>query len=129
MKRVEPFEMARTRASIRTRAGKTGRTDAAVTEVEPRSKLTAGAPGGALAEAMRDRLAANPRRRCPFRAARHEWPDRPRLEVLRLISQGLSNRAIASALASAGHGAPARRNTLSKLNVPSRSAAVAQGAR
>ena len=52
------------------------------------------------------------------------------LEVLRLISSGLSNQAIAERLCISEHTVHRHvANTLSKLDVPSRSAAVAQAAR
>ena len=51
------------------------------------------------------------------------------LEVLRLISGGLSNQAIAERLFISEHTVHRHvANTLSKLDVPSRSAAVAQAA-
>ena len=52
------------------------------------------------------------------------------LEVLRLISGGLSNQAIADRLCISEHTVHRHvANTLSKLDVPSRSAAVAQAAK
>jgi ATP/maltotriose-dependent transcriptional regulator MalT len=52
------------------------------------------------------------------------------VEVLRLISSGLSNQAIAKRLSISEHTVHRHvANTLSKLDVPSRSAAVAQAAR
>jgi len=52
------------------------------------------------------------------------------VEILRLISSGLSNQAIADRLCISEHTVHRHvANTLSKLDVPSRSAAVAHAAR
>jgi DNA-binding CsgD family transcriptional regulator len=52
------------------------------------------------------------------------------LEVLRLISTGLSNQAVAERLFISEHTVHRHvANTLTKLNAPSRSAAVAHAAR
>jgi DNA-binding NarL/FixJ family response regulator len=129
-----PFEMARTRIDLARVLERLERTDAAVTEVERALEALTGLDARreiALAEAMRDRLAANPQAPLSNSAPRDTSGLTAReLEVLRLISQGLSNQAIARRLGISEHTVHRHvANTLSKLNVPSRSAAVAQGAR
>ena len=129
-----PFEMARTRVQLARVLERLERTDAAVAEVDraldalrrldARHEIS-------LAEAMRERLTTNPQPTAPVSVARDTSGLTGReLEVLRLISQGLSNQAIAGRLNISEHTVHRHvANTLSKLDVPSRSAAVARAAR
>src|SRR6266540_3748261 len=60
---------------------------------------------------------------------KQERPDATRVEILRLISTGLNSQAIAERLFISEHTVHRHvANTLAKLNVSSRSAAVAQAA-
>ena len=129
-----PFEMARTRVHLARVLERLERTEAAVAEVD-RALETLRHLGARreilLAEAMRNRLTANPPPAVSPSGARDTSGLTGReLEVLRLISQGLSNQAIAGRLNISEHTVHRHvANTLSKLDVPSRSAAVARAAR
>ena len=129
-----PFETARTRIDLARVMERLNRTDAAVAEVhralEALTRLDARLEIAA-AEAMRDRLTASPRSAAAGPASRDTSGLTAReVEVLRLISSGLSNQAIAKRLSISEHTVHRHvANTLSKLDVPSRSAAVAQAAR
>jgi DNA-binding CsgD family transcriptional regulator/tetratricopeptide (TPR) repeat protein len=129
-----PFEMARTRIDLARVMERLDRTDAAVAEInralEGLTQLDARLEMSS-AEAMRDRLAVSPHATVSDAAARDASGLTAReLEVLRLISNGLSNQAIAKRLCISEHTVHRHvANTLSKLDVPSRSAAVAQAAR
>jgi DNA-binding NarL/FixJ family response regulator len=85
----------------------------------------------ASAQALRHRLTTSP----PAPTAAPPGRDTVGLtarevEVLRLISSGLSNQAIAKQLCISEHTVHRHvANTLAKLDVPSRSAAVARAAR
>jgi LuxR family transcriptional regulator, maltose regulon positive regulatory protein len=127
-----PFETASARIDLACALETIGRTDTAVAEIA--SALNALGPLGADLEitralAIAERLGSHP----PAPAA--EPPNTAVLtvrevEVLRLISSGLSNKAIAERLFISEHTVHRHvGNMLSKLNVPSRSAAVAQAAR
>jgi DNA-binding CsgD family transcriptional regulator len=129
-----PFEMARTRLDLARVLERLERTDAAIAEVERALEALTGLDARreiALAEAMQARLAAGPQPAVSTSAPRDTSGLTVReLEVLRLISHGLSNQAIAKRLNISEHTVHRHvANTLSKLNVPSRSAAVAQAAR
>jgi ATP/maltotriose-dependent transcriptional regulator MalT len=125
-----PFETAHARIHLASVLGKLGRTDAAVGEIDrAREALTRldARLELATADAVRQRLkspeAAEAARETSGLTARE-------LEVLRLISGGLSNQAIADRLCISEHTVHRHvANTLSKLDVPSRSAAVAQAAK
>jgi LuxR family transcriptional regulator, maltose regulon positive regulatory protein len=129
-----PFEMAHTRIDLAHVMEGLDRTDAAIAEVnralDALTRLDARL-GIASAEALRDRLAASPE------SAVSDAPTQStsgltarEVEVLRLISSGMSNQAIAKRLCISEHTVHRHvANTLSKLDVPSRSAAVAQAAR
>jgi len=127
-----PFEAARARLELVSVMDALGRTDAAVAEVDRAlaelTRLDARLDMSS-AQALRDRLAA-PR---PPAATASPEPSvlTPReVEVLRLISSGLSNQAIAERLCISEHTVHRHvANLLSKLDVPSRSAAVASAAR
>ena len=131
MKSGAPFEAAQARVRLASVLERLGRTDAALAEVErAREELTRldARLELAAADAIRQRLAS------PSKPA-HAPADTVgltarELEVLRLISSGLSNQAIGERLCISEHTVHRHvANTLSKLGVPSRSAAVAQAAR
>jgi DNA-binding CsgD family transcriptional regulator len=128
-----PYETARTRIELARVLERLGRTDAAAAEVDRAldalTRLDARFEIGS-AQSMRERLAGA----APLRAAdavRDTGGLTAReIEVLKLISSGLSNQAIAERLCISEHTVHRHvANTLSKLNVPSRSAAVAHAAR
>jgi LuxR family transcriptional regulator, maltose regulon positive regulatory protein len=125
-----PFETAHARVHLASVLGKLGRTEAAVGEIDrAREALTRldARLELATADAVRQRLkspepAESPRETSGLTARE--------LEVLRLISGGLSNQAIADRLCISEHTVHRHvANTLSKLDVRSRSAAVAQAAK
>ncbi|MEQ1869985.1 MAG: LuxR C-terminal-related transcriptional regulator [Vicinamibacterales bacterium] len=129
-----PFEAARARVGLACALESLGRTDAAVVEVsralEELTRLDA-RHEMAAAQAVRDRLTPTPAQMATPGATREKSGLTTReLEVLRLISSGLSNPAIADRLCISEHTVHRHvANTLTKLDVPSRSAAVAQAAR
>jgi ATP/maltotriose-dependent transcriptional regulator MalT len=127
-----PFEAAHARVHLASVLERLGRSDAALAEVDrARVELTRldAKVELASAEAVRRRLTS----------PQTDKAEAPRdtggltareLEVLRLISSGLSNQAIAERLCISDHTVHRHvANTLSKLDVPSRSAAVAQAAK
>jgi ATP/maltotriose-dependent transcriptional regulator MalT len=127
-----PFEAAHARVHLASVLGRLGRTDAALGEIDrAREALTR--------LDARLELAAADAVRLRLTSANTAETDTPRdtrgltareLEVLRLISGGLSNQAIADRLCISEHTVHRHvANTLSKLDVPSRSAAVAHAAR
>jgi len=127
-----PFEVARARLELARVMEKLGRPDVAVAEVE--RAIDGLAPLNAdldLARAreLLSRLTSSERAQAP--AARDTGGLTVReVEVLRLISNGLSNLAIAERLFISEHTVHRHvANTLSKLNISSRSAAVAHAAR
>jgi LuxR family transcriptional regulator, maltose regulon positive regulatory protein len=128
-----PFEAACARVDLAAAMTKLGRTDAAIAEIDRAlAELTRldARTEIASAQAVRDRLVAP-------RPATAGAPQRDaagltvrELEVLRLVSSGLSNQAIADRLCISEHTVHRHvANTLSKLDVPSRSAAVAHVAK
>jgi len=127
-----PFETARARLDFARVLERLGRRDAALQEVarahEALTRLDARLEVAA-AETLRQRItSASATERPPSTAAGGLTPRE--LEVLRLISNGMSNQAIADKLCISEHTVHRHvANTLSKLDVPSRSAAVAQAAR
>ena len=127
-----PFETACARVDLASVLEKLGRTDAAMVEVDRAVEgLTRLNAQLALARArvLRDRL-IGPHTSKPAVARDTGVLSAREIEVLRLISNGLSNLAIAERLCISEHTVHRHvANTLSKLNVPSRSAAVAQAAR
>lgn len=129
-----PFEAARARVGLACALESLRRTDAAVVEVsralEELTRLDA-RHEMAAAQAVRDRLTPAPAQTATPGATREKSGLTTReLEVLRLISSGLSNPAIADRLCISEHTVHRHvANTLTKLDVPSRSAAVAQAAR
>ena len=126
------LEVGRARTELASVLGKLGRTDAALAEagraldvltrLGARSEIArASNVAGGLATPAPARSAAT--RPASGLTARE-------IEILRLISSGLSNQAIADRLCISEHTVHRHvANTLSKLDVPSRSAAVAQAAR
>ena len=128
-----PFEAARARIDLASVMAGLGRTDAAVAEVDRAlaelTRLDARLEMSS-AQALCDRL-ATPRPASSTVTTRDASVLTPReLDVLRLISSGLSNQAIAERLFISEHTVHRHvANTLSKLDVPSRSAAVAHAAR
>ena len=126
-----PFEAAQARVRLAGVLERLGRADAALAEVqrarEERARLDARVELAA-ADAIRQRLASASK---PAHAPADTVGLTAReLEVLRLISSGLSNQAIGERLCISEHTVHRHvANTLSKLRVPSRSAAVAQAAR
>jgi DNA-binding CsgD family transcriptional regulator len=127
-----PFEAACARIELAAVMERLGRADAAVAELDRAladlTRLDA-RQAMASARALRDRFTS--RRPEPVGAARDSGGLTPReLDVLRLISSGLSNQAIADRLCISEHTVHRHvANTLSKLDVPSRSAAVAHAAK
>lgn len=126
-----PFEAAQARVRLAGVLERLGRADAALAEVErAREELTHldARLELAAADAIRQRLTS------PAKPA-HAPADTVgltarELEVLRLISSGLGNQAIGERLCISEHTVHRHvANTLSKLGVPSRSAAVAHAAK
>lgn len=127
-----PFEAARARRELASALHQLGRTDAAVAEVDRAladlTRLDARLEMSS-AQALRDRL-ASPQRPKDAAAVETTVLTPREVEVLRLISSGLSNQAIADRLCISEHTVHRHvANTLAKLDVPSRSAAVACAAR
>ena len=127
-----PFEAARARLDLASVLERLGRTEAAVAEadralaaltrLDARFELSS-------AQVLRDRLGSPPREKDVAPIDTNRLTPRE-VEVLRLISSGLSNHAIAERLCISEHTVHRHvANTLSKLDVPSRSAAVACAAR
>ena len=127
-----PFEAARARLDLASVLERLGRTEAAIAEadralaaltrLDARFELSS-------AQTLRDRLGSAPREKEAPPLDTNRLTPRE-VEVLRLISSGLSNHAIAKRLCISEHTVHRHvANTLSKLDVPSRSAAVACAAR
>lgn len=126
-----PFETAEARVRLATVLERLGRTDAALAELDrARDELTRldARLELATADAIRQRLVSASK---PAHApADSSGLTAREVEVLRLISSGLSNQAIGERLCISEHTVHRHvANTLSKLGVPSRSAAVAQAAK
>ena len=126
-----PFEAAQARVRLAGVLERLGRADAALAEVErAREELTRldARLELAAADAIRQRL-ASPSKPAHLPADTVGLTARE-VEVLRLISSGLSNQAIGDRLCISEHTVHRHvANTLSKLGVPSRSAAVAKAAK
>jgi LuxR family transcriptional regulator, maltose regulon positive regulatory protein len=127
-----PLEVARARLALAAALEKLGRIDAAVAELdhalEAVTRLDARIEMSS-AQFARHRLVSVESAK-PAVAKETSGLTARELEVLRLISSGLSNQAIADRLCISEHTVHRHvSNTLSKLAVPSRSAAVAHAAR
>jgi ATP/maltotriose-dependent transcriptional regulator MalT len=130
-----PFETGRARVELARVLGALGRPDAAVEEAQRAIEdLT---PLGASLELARARAVVDAVTTSGASSSRGAPPGKDRkgltpreVEILRLISTGLNNQAIAERLFISEHTVHRHvANTLTKLNVSSRSAAVAQAGR
>jgi ATP/maltotriose-dependent transcriptional regulator MalT len=128
-----PFEMARARVELASVLGHLGRTESAEEEATRAvNELTPLNAGLELSRARRllTAVAAGPAPQPAHRPEQRGGLTVRELQVLRLISSGLSNHAIAERLFISEHTVHRHvANTLTKLAVPSRSAAVAHAAR
>jgi LuxR family transcriptional regulator, maltose regulon positive regulatory protein len=128
-----PFETGRARVELARLLGTLGRQDAATAEA--RRAIDDLSPLGATLELARARAVLDGLSAPPAAPPVISGDDRkgltPReIEVLRLISEGLNNQAIAERLFISEHTVHRHvANTLTKLSVSSRSAAVAQAGR
>jgi ATP/maltotriose-dependent transcriptional regulator MalT len=120
-----PFETGRARVELARLLGALGRHDAAAEEA--RRAIDDLTPLGASLELARARAVLDSRSAAPAPPGEDRKGLTPReIEVLRLISDGLNNQAIAERLFISEHTVHRHvANTLTKLNVSSRSAAVA----
>jgi LuxR family maltose regulon positive regulatory protein len=127
-----PFETGRARVELARVMGAAGRRDAGGEEA--RRAIDDLTPLGATleierAQAVFDSLTASPAVRPLLVKDRQKLTPRE-VEILQLISTGLNNQAIAERLFISEHTVHRHvANTLAKLNVSSRSAAVAQAGR
>jgi LuxR family maltose regulon positive regulatory protein len=127
-----PFETGRARVELARVMGALGRPEGAVDEA--RRAIEDLTPLGASLEidrarAVLDALMTGPAAASPGADERKGLTPRE-IEILRLISTGLNNQAIADRLFISEHTVHRHvANTLTKLNVSSRSAAVAQAGR
>jgi LuxR family maltose regulon positive regulatory protein len=127
-----PFETGRARVELAGVMRVLGRTDAAVGEA--RRAIDDLTPLGASLDVARarvllDTLTTSPAAAGPAAAETAGLTPR-QIEILRLIAAGLNNQAIADRLFISEHTVHRHvANTLTKLNVSSRSAAVAQAGR
>ncbi|HEV8392651.1 MAG TPA: response regulator transcription factor [Vicinamibacterales bacterium] len=124
-----PFETGRARVELARVLGTLGRSDAAAAEAQRAiGDLT---PLGASLDLARARAVLEGAAAPPVHGGEDRKGLTPReVEVLRLISDGLNNQAIAERLFISEHTVHRHvANTLTKLNVSSRSAAVAQAGR
>ena len=121
-----PFETGRARVELARLLGTLGRHDAAAAEA--RRAIDDLTPLGASLELSRARAVLDSLPAVPAPPGEDRKGLTPReIEVLRLISDGLNNQAIAERLFISEHTVHRHvANTLTKLNVSSRSAAVAQ---
>jgi DNA-binding CsgD family transcriptional regulator len=127
-----PFDAARSRLELGSVLAALGRPEVAAREV--RAAFTALEKLGAARETARaadllHRLEDDPRERAAS-GARGAGLTGRELEILRLVAQGLSDKETAAALELSEHTIHRHiSNILNKLDVPSRTAAVAQAAR
>jgi ATP/maltotriose-dependent transcriptional regulator MalT len=128
-----PFEASRARVDLACALERLGRTDAAIIEVDRALEVfvrLAARIEVAAADAVRERLTASSAPRAAGSPGDTNGLTRREIEVLRLVSDGLSNHAIAERLCISEHTVHRHvANLLSKFDVPSRSAAVAHAAR
>ena len=123
-----PFESAKARLELASVLKQSGRIASAVAEteraIEPLTKIAAHADLVRATELLAALRGRAPDSAMPSGLTRRE------LEVLRLVAKGLSNPRVAEQLFISEHTVHRHvANTLSKLGVSSRSAAVAQAAR
>jgi ATP/maltotriose-dependent transcriptional regulator MalT len=128
-----PFEAARARLDLASVLAEHGRAAAASAEVARARNSFARLDARhelASAQAAHDRLTSVPRAPAQPPPAAASTLTARELDVLRLISHGFNNQAIAERLFISEHTVHRHvANTLAKLDVPSRSAAVAHAAR
>jgi len=127
-----PFEASHARVHLASVLGRLNRSDAALVEIDrARDALTRLDAKLELAAADAVRMRLTSTASAETVAPRDTGGLTAReLEVLRLISGGLSNQAIADRLCISEHTVHRHvANTLAKLDVPSRSAAVAHAAK
>jgi len=128
-----PFEAACARIDLASAMERLGRADAALAEVDRAiAELTRldARLGISSAQAVRNRLSPRAAAASTVTAKDTGGLTARELEVLRLISSGLSNQAIAERLCISEHTVHRHvANTLTKLDVSSRSAAVAHVAK
>jgi DNA-binding winged helix-turn-helix (wHTH) protein/DNA-binding NarL/FixJ family response regulator len=127
-----PFEAAHARVSLASVLSHLGRANAGLAEVERAKRELTRLDARvelARADSIYRQLSARDADRAPSSREPRGLTTRE-LEVLRLISTGCSNQAIADRLCISEHTVHRHvANTLSKLDVPSRSAAVAEAAK
>ena len=129
-----PFETARARVELARVLARLGRLDSAAAEIQRAiddfAHLQAALELSRAKDALRQLETSVPAEPMIERRQQRGGLTVRELEVLRLISVGLSNNAIAERLFISEHTVHRHvANTLTKLNVSSRSAAVAQVAR
>jgi DNA-binding NarL/FixJ family response regulator len=129
-----PFETARARVELARVLGRLGRLEPAAQEaqraIDDFAQLHAELDLSRARDVLRDLERPAPAEPQPDRREDRGGLTVRELEVLRLISVGLSNQAIAQRLFISEHTVHRHvANTLTKLNVSSRSAAVAHVAR
>ena len=123
------LEAARARLELASVLTQAGRVDAAASEVQ-RAVAQLSKIAARLELARAERQLEEIRGQAPSEAADTAGLTRRELDVLRLIAKGLSNQRVGEQLFISEHTVHRHvANTLSKLNVPSRSAAVAEAAR
>lgn len=125
-----PYETARARIELARALGELGQPAAARDELQRAMTVLAGMNAAhdlSQARRLESQLAQSPREHAG--RARAGGLSRRELEVVRLIAAGLSNQAIAERLGISEHTVHRHvANILTRLDVPSRSAAVARAA-
>jgi len=128
-----PFEAARARMNLALVLEQLNRAPAAIAEVDRALEALTGLDAkldASIAREMRERMAGRPPGKPGAGARDTSGLSTGELEVWRWISAGLSNHAIAERLFISEHTVHRHvANMLSKLDVPSRSAAVAHAAK
>ena len=123
------LEAARARLELAAVLNRSGRVDAAAAEVQ-RAVTQLSKIAARLELARAERQLEELRGQGPVEVADTAGLTRRELDVLRLIAKGLSNQRVGEQLFISEHTVHRHvANTLSKLGVPSRSAAVAEAAR
>jgi DNA-binding NarL/FixJ family response regulator len=125
-----PYETARARVELARALAALGQSEAALAELQRATLIFTSMPAPrelARANDLQEQLTSAAEE--PGRRASSGGLSRRELEVIRLIAAGLSNSAIAEKLFISEHTVHRHvANILSRLNVPSRSAAVARAA-